>query len=94
MNQRIGINVSKELKSLRRRAKTPVLSKGNNKSYTRKNSYFYEQDIDMDDYNDEYEDDCFCISNKIKCSSKTAYVVGAGIAVGLIAMCLIRRVNR
>ena len=94
MNQRIGINVSKELKNLRRRAKAPVISNVDNKNYQREHSYFYDQDIDMDDYNDDYEDDCCCISDKIKCTSKTACIVGASVAVGLIAMCLVRRVSR
>lgn len=91
MNQRIGINASKELKNLKRRVKAPVLS------YPRENSYFYDEDEDLDmndlDRND-YEDDCCCISTKMKCTSKTACIAGVSVAVGLLAICLIRRVSR
>lgn len=93
MNQRIGINVSKELKNLKRRVKAPVISNGYNNTYQREKTYFYDEDedYDMNRYSDDYDDDCFCISDNMKCTTKAACVIGASVIVGIAAACLLRR---
>lgn len=89
MNQRIGINVSKELKNLKRRVKAPVISTGNTNNHYHRNSYFYDNDLGLD--RDDYEEDCCLISNNIKDNSKTAFIVGASVVLGVAGICLLRR---
>lgn len=92
MNQRIGINVSKELKNLKKRVKTPVISTGNASNYHKRNTYYYDADLELD--MDDYEDDCCSISNHIKCTSTTACIVGASVVAGLFAAYLIKKAIR
>ena len=91
MNSNVGVNVHKELNSLMKRIKMPNISK--RKYYT----YNYDGEPSYKYWEEKIEDsikdpDCkdSCILD-IEINKKTVAIIGAGIAVGILGICILKR---
>lgn len=91
MNSNVGVNVHKELNSLMKRIKMPKIShkKYYAYHYDGEPSYKYWEEKSEDEVKDPCCSD-LC-SFDIEINKKTVALIGAGIAVGILGICLLRR---
>lgn len=91
MNSSVGVNVNKELNFLMKRIKMPSISKRKyyTYNYDGEPSYKYWEEKSQEEVTDPCSDNCCAFD--IDINKKTVAIIGVGVAVGILGLCLLKK---